>query len=510
MLVNIEILDNLGNPLLPDTIIVNGVSITPSTSISYTNTDNSIFTISIEKENYYSYYQSFKVYDIDLNISITLINLNCKFFDGVEYHNNCCNASFFIIDNPCSNDKVIVKSSSSPADLYVYGQDNTLIDFGSQIVIPNYLLCKDTNTFLIVSKQDKDCGCDGTDYPPCYEEITVEILRQQCLCDGSFTFTNDFCYQKIYPFIDFETTKFFKQERWYLVKDLLTNFYFNFPCIRTNLLVYEQASNQYIEIPYRKEVNIIIYIKKEGEILSSVELSLPDDFTDEDLNTFLSSLVLNYTFEEKGKYELYAIVTTNCYTKEYIKELYVTDDINLYVNEDCRLYDLIICNDVFDISVKNIDSNQILANISFNNGVFTGNEGKIFITDDMKLHIGLDDGVYVVTINNGLSEKSFILVHFCNAKNCYISLSKKLYCSEENVTDRFMYSVVSFYMLYKLVIEYYTLHHPIEILQTTLSNSDNIKYIEINKALQKMKQICDACGIGLNEKQIYEDCGCNG
>ena len=510
MLLNFSIVDVLSNPITPDTIVINGTSIAPAPSISYTIPDNSVVSLTIIANGYYTYSQTFQVFDIDLNVSITLIATDCKRIDPNDvYINECCNANFFVIDNPCNNSKQIVKASSTPSMLTLYNEDDKVIDFGNVITIPDYLICEPINKFIVVSKIDKDCGCDGTDFPPCYDEIELEIPKQECLCQGSFSFTHDFCYDKIYPFIDFETTKFFKQERWYLVIDIPITFIFNLPCIRTELEVYEQATNSYVTISYRKQVivTITLYDEDNTEITTITE-TLPNDFTDTELSDFLSNLFIIYTFIEKGKYRIEVLVDTNCIDTKYEKELYVTDNINLFVNEDCRLYDVIACNDIFDIVVKRIQETIPITTITYNNGIITGNTTQVYLTDDMKLYLGLEDGVYEIIINNGLEEKKFIVVHFCNAKNCYINLSKRLYCNEMIANEREMYNVISFYMLYKLVIEYYTLLHPIMIVETTLSNSDNLKFIEIDKALEKLKQLCNPCGEGMNEVS-EQDCGCN-
>ena len=511
MFLAITIQDKDENLIIPDSIFINGIIETPASIIVKGVPDNSTFSILIQKDGYYTYSQTFKVYDIDIDYTITLISLDCKRFDEDlnEYVNECCNNSIIVIDNPCNNVKQIVKASSSPAPIYVY-KNQVFIGKGEVITIGEELICEDVNEFLIVSRLEKDCGCDGTDYPPCYEEFTLEIPKQNCLCNGSFSFAHDYCYDKIFPFIDFETTKFFNQERWYLVTDVFTEFIFALPCIRTNLLVYNQNIQSYEEVEYRKEVNVYFALKKDNEEIVSLNLSLEENFTDEELSIFISNFILSYIFEEKGKHTLVAEVSTICGLKKYEKEILVTDDINLFVKEDCRLYDLIICNDIFDISIRRITETNPITEISYNQGEITGNTDKIFLQTNQgfELNFGLEDGVYEITINNGLEEKKFIVVHFCQAKNCYISLTKKLYCNEAIVNDRFMYSVVTFFMLYKLVIEYYTLSHPIETLETTLSNSDNLKYIEIDKALEKIKQICNDCGSSANEEGVYEDCGC--
>jgi hypothetical protein len=117
--------------------------------------------------------------------------------------------------------------------------------------------------------------------------------------------------------------------------------------------------------------------------------------------------------------------------------------------------------------------------------------------------------VYKLIVNDGLKEVTIYLVHFCNLKKCYIYLAKSLYCSENISNDREAYNLISFKMLYDLVMNYYTLSHPIHIAYTALSNTENLRYIDIDKALKKIEQICNECGSNANEEDDSKyDCGC--
>ena len=511
MTLNILVTDALSNPIVPDTLLINGVSSTGTETIA----DNSIVSISITANGYISYNNTFKVYDLDSTFTIILLQDPCKYridanpdpdIEEWQYFNECCHANFTIIENSCNNEKQIVKTSSSPLPLTLYDKDNKKVGRGDVITIPDYMICDEENRFLITSEEDEDCHCDGTEYPGCYEEIEVFIPKRDCACRGGFSFSNDFCYNVLYPFIDYETKTFFSRERWYLVQGVATTFLYNHNCIQTTLEVFDDATKSYVTIDFRRELTIRLAILQEGDVLIEDTFVLPDSFTDAELNTFLENLLLVYTFESKGYFLLQAEITNHCGTYRVEKEVFVTDEINLFVKENCRLYDIIICSNAYQVEVRKIGSTIPLATITVNGETITGNTEKIYVNEDFDLYLGLEDGVYEITITDGIATKRFVVVHFCFAKNCYLALSKKIYCEEEVVNEKYMYNVISFYMLYKLLLDYY--YPAILHTDTTLSNSDYMRYVEIDKVLAKIKSICDACGSNLNITS-ENDCGCN-
>jgi|DewCreStandDraft_4_1066084.scaffolds.fasta_scaffold02375_8 hypothetical protein len=503
----ISVVDELSNPLL-----TNVFDITASTNYSFSGSnigvfslpDNESFVVHIEVLGYHSYTNVFQHYSIDLNFQITLIPLECK----DEFVNNCCNASFLIIDNPCNNHKQLYKTSSSPTKLNVY-KGTTLIGQGSVIPIPEYLACGE---FTIASEEIPSCCCSPVVYPPCSDIRTIEIPCNECLCQPEWTFDHDLCYTKIYPFIDFQDSKFFNQELWYIVVDNPIDFSLVNVCVREDLWIYDQLTNSYVLIPFLPPVTITLeLIDFDNQVLYTNTISLPLNFTPAQLSAFLSALTFTYTFDELGKYKLRAVIETICGEYEVIKEFWVLDDIELFVTEECKKYNLVLCNDTYDIVIRDYIKDEDIVTISVVNNVdsYTYNpsyshyqlSNSISLEEDGIL-LDIEDGIYEIVVNNGFEEKRFIVVHFCKIKECYLALSEKLYCSDkldvvEN--ERFYYMVSAFYTLYKLLLEFYTLQHPIHIIDTSLSNIENLRFVEIDKVIKRLREICEACTSVINE-----------
>jgi len=59
--------------------------------------------------------------------------------------------------------------------------------------------------------------------------------------------------------------------------------------------------------------------------------------------------------------------------------------------------------------------------------------------------------------------------------------------------------VSAFYTLSKLLLEFYTLQHPIHIIDTSLSNIENLRFVEIDKVIKRLREICEACTSVINE-----------
>lgn len=503
--ITISVVDELSNPLLTSVF-----DITASTNYDFSGSnvgtftlpDNESFVVRIEAPGYRGYTNVFQHYSIDLNFQITLIPLECK----DEFVNNCCNASFVIIDNPCNNHKQLYKTSSSPTKLKVY-KGSTLIGEGMVIPIPEYLACGEFN---IISEEIPSCCCSPVVYPPCSDVRTIEIPCNECLCTPEWTFDHDLCYTKIYPFINFEDSKFFNQELWYIVVNNPIDFSLVNVCVREELQVYDQASNSYITIPFLPPVTITLeLIDFDDQILHSVVATLPVNFTSLQLNEFLTSLTFQYSFEKRGKYKLKALVETICGEYEVIKEFWVLDEIELFVTEECKKYSLILCNDVYDITIRDYIKDEDIVLISVNNEVVTYTynteynhyqlSNSILLDTkllDTNLILNIEDGIYEIIVNNGFETKTFIVVHFCSIKECYLKLSEMLYCSDKLdviQNERFYYMVSAFYTLYKLLLEFYTLQHPIHIVDTSLSNIENLRYVEIDKVIKRLREICEAC-----------------
>lgn len=517
--ITLNVIDHLGNPVATDNF-----QVIASTNYNFSGTNTGTFTLPnyesfqviIQEATFRDYQMIFTHYDYDIVITITLIPNICR----DETFNYCCNASFFIIDNPCNQHKILYKTSSSPSKLKVY-KGTQLIGEGGVIPIPDYLACSE---LTIVSEDLPSCCCAPVTYPPCTDTRTIEIACNECLCKPDWTFDHDACYDKIYPFIDFENQIFFKKERWYIPINEPVTFTLADICIRTELWVYNQSLNDYVLINYRPPISVDLeLVNSDGDILATYSDSLSWNFTDTQLATFLANLILTYTFDTIGKYKLKATITTNCGNYVVEKEIYVMDDIELTITEICKEYELIICNDTFTITIRDYIKDETIVNISLVSGVanyvfqpaYTSYENKI-VLEVNKLKLDIPDGIYTITIVNGLESKTFIVVHLCNLKECYLRLAKALYCEEEFASVHigemknhvFLYHIVSFFMLYKLIMEYYTLQHPIHILDTTLSNSENLVYVEIDKALKKAMKICEECKPYLHLEDTFEDCNC--
>lgn len=304
-------------------------------------------------------------------------------------------------------------------------------------------------------------------------------------------------------------------------------------------------------------------LNSDGEILYEDSFTLPAYYTSLEISQLQNWLVtgFDYTFPGTGKYTFVIEYSNKCCNKRYEKEIYIYDEVEMFVRENCAEYDFIICTgESFEIKVEKIidgtfETIETITFDSYDNSVsydkdvgitvkYIEEEGVWRMTipeTDCALAIGLppdevlrqsSDGIYRFTVSalnqdigvyRSLPDPfpsfsyTFDALHICTAKRCYNALIESYVCEQEgdirpgnkapDTSDTSM-----FIALFNQLLYFYTKYDGSIYPHTIFaSQSERDEYesqlLSISRIVAALLKLCCTCSNKLDFEKA-NDCGC--
>jgi hypothetical protein len=450
------------------TITIDGNVTTGANVATDTVTDGDTIDISVAITGYYTYTQTVKVYNEDIDVSINMIEDITNPLDA-EYREPF--PLFFIVRDPCTYCVYVYNGSNTPFGMPTYSESGT--DFSTSW---NDTLCACTPDVLAIT-------------------LTV-VVRTVPNCGGAspILFTKSYLHPN-YTIDEYKPALTLEDDLscCQLTDELLTVS----PATLLDRFTAPRADCTNMELVYT-------LTSPSGVITTQTEnhTALTTYGTLDDLN-------FTHTPTEFGTYTLNIALTNCCDTVEYD---YSFDTCNSWsvVNSDCN--DIVITNlstlTALTYTIKYLGDFDAFEAYTYN----AVEQTNISLAAGASVTLeGLADNLYTITVvdahaNTADVESIFLLD--CNIKKCKKDFLLDLLCTGTTCTTledtQRAIEFVEFKTLEEIVYKFWDDWKQQQSLYETFSINDVMEdVLTVSKALDAMKKICDLCGTN------GEDCGCN-
>lgn len=472
---------------------------------------NSNIEVKIESPGYHPYIQTIRIHNRDLKFDTFLIPQN----------SNYCSSEFMIVDIPCSNSKVLYKTSSYQGDLSfeIKESDNTWTEFarGCVVVLDEVLYRED-----IIEIRAKCIAEEFGDSDGCCQENPIELINE-CETSKSFRHTLNFCSDGAISInqnncdISGANSRIVanKTALISLMYQLNNNLYYNYYTSANELTSNTLEGNTVS--PCDNNVKWII-LAQDGEKLLEYNSDIDA----------IANADIYYNFTKSGVYIIKAEIKNCCGTKTLSKQIYVYSNPSLEIS-NCNKYTL---KDCIDQSRTQIRIADVSGKIYFDNidEVTAGNYNE-FEVNDVKMTYDssvkhykfelIKDNIYIIEVWIDQQLTKFTEVAYCNARNCYKEMMKGLICEDNDcfaflencgVGDKIevkntVLTKLSFLYSHLLLFGERYLNPYIAVVEANIMLIDNTcldDLITLKEVLDEIQEICKGCNKGQPE-----DCGCN-